>query len=73
MESFRSKAEALQYIEAGKEGGRYLNCGNLLLADELDLRRGTIYHPGCRENSLGVSGGYDVARTTYCPEGAISS
>jgi len=68
MEEFRSKSEALQYLECGVERGQYQACGNLKLTEQMDFR-GRTYRPYCREKSLGVHDTYRAVASTYCPEG----
>jgi hypothetical protein len=44
MEEFRSKSEALQYLECGVERGQYQACGNLKLTEQMDFRGRTYLH-----------------------------
>jgi hypothetical protein len=67
VEQFRSKSEAMQYLEFGIERGQYQDCGNLSLTDQLDFR-GRSFRPYCREKSLGVNDTYRAVTSTYCPE-----
>jgi hypothetical protein len=46
MEEFRSKSEALQYLEFGIERGQYQDCGNLKLTENLDIRGRTVHIAG---------------------------
>lgn len=70
MEAFRSKSEALAYIDSGIVRGQYEDCGKLKVTDSLNMLYGRRHHPYCMAHSLGErEQGYREVPVTYCPPG----
>jgi hypothetical protein len=68
-EAFRSKSEALDYIEGGTARSQFQNCGNLIVIDSLSMVGGRKYHPYCKAHSLGEAEIEYRTMRSYCPDG----
>jgi hypothetical protein len=68
-EAFRSKSEALDYIDFGIERGQFQPCGNLVVIDSLNILSGRQHHPHCRANSLREHEVSYRRTESHCPDG----